>query len=293
MGLGEEPDDDPSPRVPDQRVRASDTGPPQQFLQVVRRPGKRARHLHRGATGVSVGGSVYRIVPGRSYLQTRAKRATPEKTAGDDTTGGSVCVSVQGSDESWIPDSRMTAGLPLPLHRRYSLRLFPMAIRPAKFRRAGVAFAWLAVVAWAGVPAAKAARAAGIAMTMPLAIRRPRTIAIESLLPVPPRTPFFLVVPHDRPQGRLYGSNRRDDPKAGELPRATLRPDRSSSRMATGQPDLESGHTRLRLPKILVVVLTRLCFACEVDEIQSWHWYRLASAPAAWWNSRRDTGHCR
>jgi hypothetical protein len=204
---------------------------------------------------VSVGGSVYRIVPGRSYLQTRAKRATPEKTAGDDTTGGSVCVSVQGSDESWIPDSRMTAGLPLPLHRRYSLRLFPMAIRPAKFRRAGVAFAWLAVVAWAGVPAAKAARAAGIAMTMPLAIRRPRTIAIESLLPVPPRTPFFLVVPHDRPQGRLYGSNRRDDP----LKQVNCR----------AQHCARTGRARAWQPASPTWSLGTRGFVCQ----RSWSWY--------------------
>src|SRR5688500_14337532 len=61
---------------------------------------------------VSVGGLVYRIVPGLSYLHTRVNRATPAKTAGEDTTGGSVRVSVQGSDESWIPDSRITAGLP-------------------------------------------------------------------------------------------------------------------------------------------------------------------------------------
>jgi hypothetical protein len=56
---------------------------------------------------VSLDGFVYRIVPGRSYLHTRVKRATPEKTAGDDNTGGSACVSVQalptGRDRAWRP----------------------------------------------------------------------------------------------------------------------------------------------------------------------------------------------
>jgi hypothetical protein len=55
---------------------------------------------------VSVGGLVYLVVPGLSYLHTRVKRATPAKTAGEDSTGGFVWVSVQGSDESWIPDRR-------------------------------------------------------------------------------------------------------------------------------------------------------------------------------------------
>ena len=113
---------------------------------------------------VSSGGFVYLIVPGWSYLHTRVKRAAPEKTAGDDTTGGSVCVSVHVSDESWIPDSRMTAGLPRPLHRRYSVRPPPMAIHPAKLPRTGVAFARLVVPARAGAPGARATRAAASAM---------------------------------------------------------------------------------------------------------------------------------
>src|SRR5215211_2812191 len=121
---------------------------------------------------VSAGGSVYRTVPGLSYMHTRVNRATPGKTAGDDATGGLVRVSVQVSDESWIPDSRMTAGRPLPLHRRYSLRPPPMAICPSKFPRTGAAFVRLVVVARAGVPGAKATRAAAIAMAAPLSGNR-------------------------------------------------------------------------------------------------------------------------
>jgi hypothetical protein len=36
------------------------------------------------------------IVPGRSYLHARVKRATPEKTAGDDDTGGSYDAGLGG-----------------------------------------------------------------------------------------------------------------------------------------------------------------------------------------------------
>jgi hypothetical protein len=79
---------------------------------------------------------VYRTVPGRSYLQTRVKRATPAKTAGDDTTGGSVCVSVQVSDESWIPDSRMTAGLRRGVGRREGDNLRRLPARALRFYRA-------------------------------------------------------------------------------------------------------------------------------------------------------------
>jgi transposase InsO family protein len=85
---------------------------------------------------VSAGGSVYRTVPGRSYLQTRVKRATPAKTAGDDTTAGSVCVSVQVSDESWIPDSRMTAGLRRGVGRREGDNLRRLPARALRFYRA-------------------------------------------------------------------------------------------------------------------------------------------------------------
>ena len=56
------------------------------------------------ATGVlrvvSSSGFAYRIVPGRSYLQTCVNRATPGKTAGGATTGGRTSISVQVSDES-------------------------------------------------------------------------------------------------------------------------------------------------------------------------------------------------
>jgi hypothetical protein len=49
---------------------------------------------------VSEGGLVYRIVPGRSYMHTWVYLATPLNTEGDAITGGSVSVSVQGSEES-------------------------------------------------------------------------------------------------------------------------------------------------------------------------------------------------
>ena len=68
------------------------------------------------------------------------------------------------------PHFENAAGLPLPLHRRYSFRPPPMAIFPAKFPRTGVAFA--SAVSCAAVPDAKAKRAAAIAMTTPLAAPR-------------------------------------------------------------------------------------------------------------------------
>jgi hypothetical protein len=61
----------------------------------------------------------------------------------------------------------MTAGLPLSLHRRYSLRPPPIAIFPVKSPRTGVAFARAA--SCAGAPDANAKMAAAIAMTTPLA----------------------------------------------------------------------------------------------------------------------------
>src|SRR5919109_996464 len=254
------------PRMPD--LRSS-------FRMSLANPGS-VRGIFTGVLRVvSAGGSVYRIVPGLSNLHTRVKRATLEKTAGDDTTGGSVCVSVQGSDESWIPDSRTTAGLPLPLHCRYSLRPFPIAICPAKFPRTGMAFPWPAVVASAGVPATQAATAAATAMTMPLAIRRPRTIAIESLLPLRPLIP---VLPRVRgallpPPKRRHSSNRRDDGKAGESARATWR---------SGPAELARGNrpTRLRVwadeassTKDRARATEALLLACEMR----------ASAPAPRW----------
>ena len=43
-------------------------------------------------------------------MQTWVKRATPVKTVGDPTTGGLASLSVHTSEESWIPDSRITVG---------------------------------------------------------------------------------------------------------------------------------------------------------------------------------------
>src|SRR2546423_8810851 len=65
-------------------------------------------------------------------MHTCVNRATPWNTDGDAGTGNVVAVWVQGSDESWIPDSMITVGLPRPAHRRYSFRPGPMLIWPAK-----------------------------------------------------------------------------------------------------------------------------------------------------------------
>jgi len=81
---------------------------------------------------VSAGGFVYRIVPGRLYMQTWVYRAAPAKTDGDASTGGLVSVRVHLSDDSWMPDSRITVGLSLPRQRRYSLRPEPTRTWPAK-----------------------------------------------------------------------------------------------------------------------------------------------------------------
>ena len=53
--------------------------------------------------------------------------ATAVKTSGP-IAGGFGWMFTQYSEESWIPDSRMTVGLPSPLHSRNSLRPFPMSI---------------------------------------------------------------------------------------------------------------------------------------------------------------------
>src|ERR1700754_3077510 len=64
----------------------------------------------------------------------------PRNTDGFAGTGGSVWVRFQVSDESWIPESRMTVGAPVPAQRRNSFRPSPIATwRPAGSFGAGSA----------------------------------------------------------------------------------------------------------------------------------------------------------
>src|ERR1700753_1155592 len=64
-------------------------------------------------------------------MHTCVNRETPWNTDGDAGTGNVVWVSVHGSEESWIPESMITVGLPRPAHWRYSSRPPPMSIWPA------------------------------------------------------------------------------------------------------------------------------------------------------------------
>ena len=69
------------------------------------------------ATGVlrvvNSAGFEYRIVPGRSYMHTCVYFETSAKTG-----AAAESLSVQVSDESWMPNSRMTVGPPVPAHCR-------------------------------------------------------------------------------------------------------------------------------------------------------------------------------